>query len=73
MFEKLDEYGFTYLNNIDTSGIVWIPLTELQIEGKRDVLEELLKQQGLEYSYERRGAIATKGKPAYLIRVGKDV
>lgn len=69
LFTKLDEYGFSYVDNSASSGIIWVTLTEAQKESKRELLENLLDQRHLKYSYEPRGAMATKGKPAYRIMI----
>lgn len=71
LFDRLDEYGFGYIDNSASSGIIWVTLTEAQKESKRHILEKVLDQRRLKYAYEPRGAMATKGRPAYRIMLGE--
>ena len=71
LFDRLDEYGFGYIDNSASSGIIWVTLTEAQKESKRHILEKVLDQRRLKYAYEARGAMATKGRPAYRIMLGE--
>ena len=61
----LQDAGFTCIDNRKKSGILWI----LFDENKSETFHEIERQYMLKASFERRGALATKGVPAWRIQM----
>lgn len=59
----LDSDGIYYIDNRKQSGIIWIPYTP-ETQASIDVIKELFT-----VKFETRGAIATKGYPAWRVMI----
>lgn len=67
--QTIDEYflknKFEIINNISESGILWV-ITDKE---KEEIIENVVKNYGARYSFEKRGAVATANKPAFRINL----
>ena len=64
--EKLDGLGAAYIDNSKGSGIIWV----IYDKEKKKQVEALISEYGYRSSLEKRGAVATDGKPAWRVMIG---
>ena len=63
IIKTLEDYGFEYIDNMESSDIIWV------ISNKENKLQEekVIQEIGYPYAYEKRGTIATKHRRAWRI------
>jgi hypothetical protein len=64
LLPMLDDISVHYIDNRKTGSFLWI----LDIPEKHDIIEEALKDSGVEYHFEKRGSPVTSGKAAWRVK-----
>ncbi len=62
---ELTSAGLTYIDNRDSSGIVWV----IFAPDKAEPFERIVRKYNAHYTFERRGSVATDSKPAWRIMI----
>ncbi len=65
LLNELKSAGFTVIDNRMTSSIIWV----IYVGGKKDIFEQIVSKYNVQYSLERRGALATRNVPAWRVMV----
>lgn len=65
LLNELKTAGFTVIDNRMTSSIIWV----IYVAGKKQTFERIAQKYNVQYSLERRGALATRNVPAWRIMI----
>ena len=69
LMEELKSSGFSVIDNRMTSSIIWV----IYNAGKASEFERIASKYNAQYSFERRGALATKNAPAWRVMETKPI